>query len=93
MAGSAAGDEDSAPVRRDVPETVVSPTSEDGHAQGLTTLGAISTGDRDVVELVNDIRNLVAEGLADQEIAERLDLTEAAIPIVAYLRQRGDEPL
>lgn len=79
-------------VGRDIPETVVRPTPTEGHALGLIA-GRGDGGDHAFRRLLNDIRQLLAAGRSDEEIVEELELSDAAIDAVAYLRERDEDLL
>ena len=62
----------------------------------LDALGAISTSDNEMVNLVLDIQSLIDRGSSDQEILENLELPSEATDLVAYFREhsasKGPEP-
>jgi hypothetical protein len=79
------------PTRRDIPESVLTSPSVDGSTRGPIALGATSSGDVEFLRLLHDIHRLVVQGWTDRAIVERLELPEAFIPAIPYLRQRGSE--
>jgi hypothetical protein len=68
------------------------PNEEMDHAAGLVESESTVLGDFEDVDLVMDIQALVARGLNDQQIMEKLELrSDADARLVAYLRDRLTE--
>jgi len=87
-------------TRRPVPETVLQPkkkgqeepNEEMDHAAGLVEAGSAILDDIEALDLVMDIQALVARGLNDQQIMEKLELgSDADARLVGYLRDRLTE--
>jgi hypothetical protein len=76
------------PVRRPVPESIVSPRrkEDESRASGIVECGATAHDDVDLQTLVMDLEELVDKGLSDEEIAEKLELPDSRI--LADLRSR-----
>lgn len=78
------------PVRRPVPDSVVTPRSQEGSGDGgIVNLGSAVCDDVTLVDLRLDLEDLISRGLSNEEIARRLgvDSPEA----IAQVRGRLDE--
>ena len=78
----------SSPVRRPVPDSVVSSSSNDASTAGVVEQGSSCADDHEFVDQWLDAQELFAQGLSDEEIAERL---ECDLDTVAYFRGRFEE--
>lgn len=83
-------------VRRDVAETVIDPQHTTRAEEGSDPVGPVtSVTDNNTGpgawELVTAIVSLIQDGKGDQEIADELDMSDAALKAIAYLRNRPDE--
>jgi hypothetical protein len=79
------------PVRRDVPDSVVSP--ESGRASTGSMVDGVShiTDDAELRDMLMDLEDLIAKGKSDEEIAREYDkFTPAEVaalrPQLAFLR-------
>jgi hypothetical protein len=79
------------PTRRPVPETIVTPAGDDSDEPGIATSGAECSDEAEYSDLLSDISSLIDLGRNDQQIVAELDLTESALPAIAYLRGRQQE--
>jgi hypothetical protein len=77
------------PVRRPVPDSVVSPSSLESPLAGAVEGSAVIENDIQFRDMLLDLRALIDEGLSDEEIAKRLEIPEPEA--VAYFRSRSDE--
>ena len=77
------------PARRPVPDSRVSPQTDQEHTVGITEGGSPVRDDIKTIDLLIDLRDLIGRGLSDEEIAQRLDLKNPKV--VAYFRLRADD--
>jgi hypothetical protein len=80
--------------RRAVPESVLQAPGAGPGATGLLSTIGVGDAEIDYVDLLLDIRQLLAEGRSDAEIATALEITSPkGEEAIAYLRQRYQDPL
>ena len=65
---------ESATQHRPVPDSVVSPNTDDPRFPGVVAQGATTPDPTDELDWLFDIEDLTAAGLSDEEIQQRLDL-------------------
>jgi hypothetical protein len=76
------------PTPRPVPESVVSPVSDDATSRTTTVVGCVEAGDdAGYLLLLNDIASMIERARSDEQISAELDLPA---DVVSYLRDRGD---
>jgi hypothetical protein len=77
------------PIRREVPDSVVTPKVQRAHSTGLVeNESARKDGGLESLEVLWDAEDLMARGLSDEEIAERLGVSLVEI---TYIRDRTEE--
>jgi hypothetical protein len=77
------------PVRRPVPDTVVSPEMDQPHTSSVVERETQTVGsEQESVDLLLDAEDLIAKGLADEEVAKRLEVSPE---IIHYIRGRTNE--
>jgi hypothetical protein len=74
------------PVRRDVPDSVISPAVEQAHVSGTVERLSAVGGGSELTDLLIDLEEMFERKLPDEEIARRLGLTDAGM--VAAVRDR-----
>lgn len=77
------------PARRPVPDSRVSPRTDEDHPVGMAEAGSAIRDDIEQVDLLMDLQDLIGRGLSDEEIAHRLELKDPGA--VAYFRSRAVE--
>lgn len=78
----------SSPVRRPVPDSVVSPVSNDAGAATVVEAESLYYDDQESTDQRLDIESMLGRGLEDHDIAKRLDCD---IETVEYFRDRVEE--
>lgn len=76
------------PLPRPVPDSVVSAGGSEG-ADGVVGRGSVAHDDIGQSDLRMDLQDLIARGLSDEEIADRLDLADPSL--VGAFRRTCDE--
>jgi hypothetical protein len=76
------------PVRRPVPDSVISPSIREGNVSRTLEGGTAIFDDINYRDRLIDLRDLIARGLSDDEIAKRLEIPDPEA--VAYFRTRSD---
>ena len=79
------------PSRIVLPESVLRRRDAEIGQLGPASSAPAAAGDQDLRDLINDIRELLKRGLADEEIAKDLELSSAAVAAITSMRTRMDE--
>ena len=74
------------PAPRPVPDSRVSPAAVTPHGIGVVEAGSAVHDDFDAADLLIDLKYLINRGLADEEIAGKLDLADPGL--IAQVRSR-----
>lgn len=77
------------PVARPVPDSVVSPVTDTTRTGTTVGRGSAVTDDMRFTEMMIDLRDLIARGFTDEEIARHLELGDPEL--VADFRRHGEE--
>jgi hypothetical protein len=72
-----------------VPDTVVTPPTDQAHALGTVESESTIRDDLELVDLLMDLPELIGKGFSDEEIARRLELADPLA--VGYYRSRLDD--
>ena len=79
------------PVRRPVPDSVVTPNLNQDHTIGIVEQKSTIPHDPhnyNKADLLIDLKDLIKEGLSDKEIAQKLDFGNLEDEDIAYIRTR-----
>jgi hypothetical protein len=77
------------PGLRAVPDSVISPATNDVSTPGVVASSATVEGDIATAELLMDLNSLIGHGLSDNEVAAKLELNDPGL--VAYYRSTREE--
>jgi hypothetical protein len=77
------------PGPRAVPDSVISPATDDVSTPGVVASSATVDGDIETAELLMDINSLIDRSLSDNEVAAELDLNDPGL--VAYYRSKIED--
>jgi hypothetical protein len=79
----------SSPGPKPVPESVISPATDDVSSPGIVASSATVDRDITIADLLMDLETLIDRGLSDDEVATKLELSDSGL--VAYYRTRIKE--
>jgi hypothetical protein len=75
--------------RRPIPDSVVSPVTVETRSAGVVEATAATLDDFDSIDLRMDLKDLIARGFSDDEIARRLEFRDSKL--VSHIRSRMNE--